>query len=209
MPTEDAGLVVPPSKAAVEEDPRIAQIEAGVELADIPAALEYLQSKGAAGKYGDLMATLVRQLAESDLGQAVRWVEQMPAGEARLQAIKNVSILWAITNAVEAIEWIKELPEGEERNIALTSASYEIARTGGGTMLLLQLCRGGFSRILRPLPSGFHHFRRVNCRKQQWRILSKSGWVDFLIHPNRLWEIQRVVPAIILFCVVHAVSQRE
>jgi hypothetical protein len=53
MPTEDAGLVVAPNKAVDEEDPRIAQIEAGVELADIPAALEYLQSKGAAGKYVD------------------------------------------------------------------------------------------------------------------------------------------------------------
>jgi hypothetical protein len=116
-------------ESAAVDISRIGLIEGGVDVADIPAALEYLRSRGTVGKAGELTVALLRQWAESDVEQAARWLATMPAGEVRQRAVKDVATLWANKDSAAAIRWIGQLPEGEERDGAVTRAAYEIVRT--------------------------------------------------------------------------------
>lgn len=129
MPYPETIPMVSLPREGLRDDARLKQIEAGVDVGEIPDALEYLSTKGYAGGAGDLVVSLVRQWAESDVEQALTWVEQnMPAGEARRQAVKDVAMLWAGTNIEGTLAWIDSLPDGDERDGAVISAAYEIAR---------------------------------------------------------------------------------
>jgi len=113
------------SEQVAVDDPRLSQIEAGVGITEVQAALEYLKSKGYEGKAGELAVRLLWHWARRDVEEAAKWVMTMPAGEVRHQAEKNV----AIKDTAAAINWLEQLPEEEGRDVVWRCAAYEIVRT--------------------------------------------------------------------------------
>jgi DNA-binding transcriptional regulator YbjK len=105
--------------AAVEE----------VAAGEIPAVLTCVQS----GNYRDVPDEFVKRLVRRWAGQepwaAASWVERMPAGAARQEAVENVAMEWANHQASEAVHWARQLPGEAEQSAALIAIAYEVTRT--------------------------------------------------------------------------------
>ena len=81
----------------------------------------------------------VRQLAESDPPAAATWAARIPAGSARVNAMKAVAIAWANQDVPGAVEWGRQLSDESERQIALTCVGFEAVRSDPLTALTVAM----------------------------------------------------------------------
>jgi len=112
-----------------KEDAVLKQIEAGIELSEIPATLDYLRNRHGESNAEELALLLVRQWAEQDVEAVAKWLGGSPSDPLQKEAVKHVAIVWALKDVPGALNWIGQLTEGEVREGALLSAGYEIVRT--------------------------------------------------------------------------------
>jgi hypothetical protein len=105
------------------------QLEDGVALGDLPAALAFLQGQPDSERVRALTVSLARQWAGSDAHAAARWAEHVATGDVRRAAIDGVAIVWADKDLEQAVQWARSLPAGDEMDGVIESVAYEAART--------------------------------------------------------------------------------
>jgi hypothetical protein len=101
----------------------------GVAATNMPAAFWLLEQQNQNVSIRAMSILLIRRWAGNDARSAAQWVEQMPAGRARQEALRGVAIVWANKELDNAIQWVRQWPEEEERQSVLKSVAYEAART--------------------------------------------------------------------------------
>lgn len=156
-----------------EEVPR--EPDDGVDLEDIPEALEGLLSQSESDRVQEVIVRLVRQWAESDARAAAAWAESLPICPVRLPAVDGVAIMWAQADPQAAVQWVQKLPEGEERDSVLQSAAYEAARTD--PLLALE--------IAVELPEAAARDDLIQHAALQWAAIAPedaAGWSDQIPH---------------------------
>ena len=112
----------------VEDGEALKSWAATVTVADMPIALKSLQARAPSEIGRDLTRTLIRRWADRDVRAAANWVQQMPADDARQDALNDVAIVWAERTPEAAIQWLCEWPVEAERRRGLLTVAYETAR---------------------------------------------------------------------------------
>ena len=111
------------------QDESLESLAQGIAVADLPAAVEFLNRPNSPAPNRDLELRLLRRWAANDPRAAADWVSRLPPGTQRQEAIDDVAIVWAGQSITEATRWVQQLPQGPERNRGLISVAYEAART--------------------------------------------------------------------------------
>jgi hypothetical protein len=100
-----------------------------IAIADIQSTLNELQQLGPSDLIGDFSLRLVRRWAENDGHAAAAWVEQLPEGPMREDALSGVAIEWANTGLEDATTWASQLPDPAEQDSALLAVANEAIRS--------------------------------------------------------------------------------
>ena len=99
-----------------------------IDFTDIPAALEFLQTRKATRFESELQNLLIRRWAELDAPTAAGWVEKTLTGSARANAMASLAALWTEQDPQAAEAWARKLPQEEERSAVLLAVAYELTR---------------------------------------------------------------------------------
>lgn len=74
-----------------------------------------------------LYSSLFDRLARENLAQARDFVNQVPAGDGRENALRAVVEVWVRQDSAAALAWAEKLPAGRDRNTALESVLRELS----------------------------------------------------------------------------------
>ena len=99
-----------------------------VEIADLPTVvreMQELQMQKPTVFGRELQLHLIRQWAEKDPRSATGWINQMPTGSDRQEALAAAANAWAGQDFVGAITWAKQLPGSDDRQKALEATADE------------------------------------------------------------------------------------
>ena len=88
-----------------------------------------LSAEAAAKKENQTVASdLAKVMAQDDPQTAIKWMETLPGGGARDQAIGGIAETWINYDPGAASEWITKLPAGEGRDTAAGKLAATVAR---------------------------------------------------------------------------------
>ena len=88
-----------------------------------------LSPEAAAKKENQTVArNVASSIAQDDPQKAISWMEGLPAGGARDQAIGGIAGTWIDYDPAAASEWITQLPTGEGRDMAAGQLATTVAR---------------------------------------------------------------------------------
>lgn len=76
-------------------------------------------------------------LPEEDFSQTAKMIQNLPEGQSKDQAIRELTHRWVRVDASAAVSWIRQLIAGPVRNEALTMALSEMSRTAPRVALAL------------------------------------------------------------------------
>ena len=99
-----------------------------IDFTDIPATLEFLQTRKATRFESELQNLLIRRWAEFDAPTAAGWVEKTLTGSPRANALSGLAAVWTVQDPQAAEVWARQLPLAEERSAALLAVAYELNR---------------------------------------------------------------------------------
>lgn len=113
---------------AQKREEMLAALVDQIASADIQSTLNELQSLTPDGLIDDFSLRLVRRWAKND-GPAAAWVEQLPEGPMREDALSGVAIEWANTGLNDATAWAAQLSNPAEHDSALLAVANEAIRS--------------------------------------------------------------------------------
>lgn len=113
----------------VEHPATMDELVGTIADAQLPAVLNELLAASAGEPGADSCQLLLRRWAERNPVAAAAWVDQLPEGALRREAIQHVAIVWANADLAGALQWVQHLSSGEAKQSALLNIGYEAARS--------------------------------------------------------------------------------
>ncbi len=108
---------------------RLKRLIAGMPESEIPGLLDQALSQEQEAEGAELRAMLVRRWAGLAPARAAAWIARWPQGIPRIDAGRQIAIVWSNADLPAALRWAHSLPEGEAKTAAQASIGYEAARS--------------------------------------------------------------------------------
>lgn len=127
-PLERALAAIQAEEDADEREEKLAALVKQIPVTDIQVELNELGALGSSGLAGDFRRQLLRRWAAEDGYAAATWVEALPSGPMRTEALTDVAIEWADCAPNDAVAWAQRLPDATERQSSVMAIANEAVR---------------------------------------------------------------------------------